>query len=162
VLLCVLIFTAGVLIGYQWGLGQPNSTIARIELPIVSDTAKKVIKPLLQKTLPDSMVRVYHYTQNSFALEKDTMITMGISKLRPTYCVQLGAFTDKKRALNRVSELHDKGLTAYIFEGKSPKGTQWYMVRIGIFTDKKLADKAAFHSENMYKIQSLGRPYNVF
>ncbi|MBS1536616.1 MAG: SPOR domain-containing protein [Bacteroidetes bacterium] len=155
----ILIFVAGVLIGYQMGLGGTHEVITADTTQQI-DTVKKRVK--LPPAMPDSMVNVYHYVQNSFEVEKDSMIYMGISKLRPTYCVQLGAFTDNQRALNRIEELKEKGLTAYIFESKSSKGTQWYCVRIGKFTDKKEADRAAYQSEIKYKVQSLSRPYNVF
>lgn len=154
-----LIFMAGVLIGYQIGLRGTQEIIVA-DTASHSDIVKK--QEVIKQKIPDSMVQVYHYSQNSMEIEKDSMIYVGISTLIPTYCVQLGAFTNNQRALNRIEELKEKGLTAYIFASKSSKGTQWYTVRIGRFDNKNEADRAANQSKIKYKVQSLSRPYNIF
>jgi len=160
VVIGVLLFTAGVLLGYEWGVSQQAPMVVQAPPPQPpKDTVRKIVA---EPPITGPSVQVYNYRTNSLDVLKDSLITIPLSKLEPTHCVQLGAFTDKQRANTRVGELRAKGLTAYIFEGKSLKGKQWYMVRIGLFTDRRSAEQMARSCEKTYKIQSIGRPYSVF
>lgn len=164
VVIGVLLFTAGVLLGYEWGISSQPPVIAQAPpLPVPQDTMRKdTIQKVLEKQPPEESAEVYNYKTNSIDVLPDSLISLPLSKLQPTHCVQLGAFTDKQRAHTRIGELRAKGLTAYIFEGKSQSGKQWYMVRIGLFSDRRIADRMAKICEKTYKIQSIGRPYSIF
>ncbi|MFN8360380.1 MAG: SPOR domain-containing protein [Candidatus Kapaibacterium sp.] len=166
VVIGVLLFMAGVLLGYQWGTSRNVPVSAHLPAPpVVQDTVRKdtVVKPIPREPeVTGPSVKVYNYKTNSMEVLPDSLITLPLSRLQPTHCVQLGAFTNKDRANTRIGELRAKGLTAYIFEGKSQSGKQWYMVRCGLFTERRLADRMASMCEKNYKIQSIGRPYSVF
>ena len=165
VVIGVLLFTAGVLLGYQWGISQQVPQSAQLPPPAVQDTVRKDTVPKALPREPEvtgPSVNVYNYKTNSLDVLPVSLLTLPLSRLQPTHCVQLGAFTNKERAKVRVGELRAKGLTAYIFEGKSQSGKQWYMVRCGLFTERRLAERMASMCEKNYKIQSIGRPYSVF
>jgi len=157
VIIGVLLFTAGVLLGYEWGISSQPPAIAQAPPPPVpQDTMRKdTIRKVLAKQPPEESVEVYNYKTNSIDVLPDSLISLPLSTLLVGKCPKLHAHT-------RVGELRAKGLTAYIFEGKSQSGKQWYMVRIGLFSDRRIADRMAKICEKTYKIQSIGRPYSVF
>lgn len=57
------------------------------------------------------------------------------------YSVQFGAFPDKGGAEQLRQQLKEKGYKAYIVP--ADKGSDYYKVRVGAFTSKKEADRAA-------------------
>jgi len=76
----------------------------------------------------------------------------------PDYCLQLGAFTDLKKAQQLQATLKDRGYTAIIFEGIDTGYRPLHAVRISKFTDIDSATKAASDFTAKERLQAIVRP----
>lgn len=76
----------------------------------------------------------------------------------PDYCLQLGAFTDLKKAQQLQATLKDRGYTAIIFEGIDTGYKPLHAVRISKFTDIDSATKAAADFTAKERLQAIVRP----
>jgi sporulation related protein len=76
----------------------------------------------------------------------------------PDYCLQLGAFTDLKKAQQLQANLKDRGYTAIIFEGIDTGYRPLHAVRISKFTDIDSATKAAADFTAKERLQAIVRP----
>jgi cell division septation protein DedD len=74
------------------------------------------------------------------------------------YCLQLGAFTDLKKAKQLQDSLKEKGYTTSVFEGIDAGYKPWHAVRMSKFTDIDSATKAAADFTLKERIQAIVRP----
>jgi len=76
----------------------------------------------------------------------------------PDYCLQLGAFTDIKKAQQLQASLKDRGYTAIIFEGIDTGYRPLHAVRISKYPDIESATKAAADFTAKERLQAIVRP----
>lgn len=176
--LCLLIFGEGVLIGYENGRAdaikpvpqaKPADTVTPVANPpvqadtqhqqIIADTFTKAPLPP-----PDSLTTVINYALNSWNVQRDTLLSIEKSKAARYYTVQFGAFLLKAQAERRLQELLQKeGLYGYVAELRNASGTRtWYLVRIGLFENKALAEKSAADFNARFHVETIARPLGIF
>jgi len=76
----------------------------------------------------------------------------------PDYCLQLGAFTDLKKAQQLQASLKDRGYAPIIFEGIDSGYKAWHAVRISKYPDIDSATKAAADFTAKERLQAIVRP----
>jgi cell division protein FtsN len=77
---------------------------------------------------------------------------------RTAYSVQVGVFLEEKEAQWFVEELEGKGYTPTIFAGSDADDRPWYAVRIGIYSDKAEATRAASNFSKQESVKAVVRP----
>src|SRR5262249_39760727 len=79
--------------------------------------------------------------------------------LEPEYVtVQVGVFLDEKDASRLLKEMESKGYSPTFFSGRDAEARQWYAVRIGVYSDREQAAKAAANFTQQEKIKAVVRP----
>jgi cell division septation protein DedD len=77
------------------------------------------------------------------------------------FAVQVGAFLSSANAEVLITQLKDRGYTAYIFLAPDMKGRTWHLVRIGGFIDRGTATTAATDFRAKERMTALVRPANA-
>lgn len=72
--------------------------------------------------------------------------------------VQVGVFLDAKEANSLLQQMERKGYAPTFFSGHDAEARQWYAVRIGTYSDKEQATKAAANFTKQEKIKAVVRP----
>lgn len=72
--------------------------------------------------------------------------------------VQVGVFLDEKEASRLLQQMERKGYAPTFFSGRDAEARQWYAVRIGTYSDKDQAAKAAANFTKQEKIKAVVRP----
>lgn len=72
--------------------------------------------------------------------------------------VQVGVFLDAKEANSLLQQMERKGYAPTFFSGRDAEARQWYAVRIGTYSDKEQATKAAANFTKQEKIKAVVRP----
>jgi|ERR1700752_771517 len=72
--------------------------------------------------------------------------------------VQVGVFLDEKEASRLLQQMERKGYAPTFFAGRDAEARQWYAVRIGTYSDKDQAAKAAENFTKQEKIKAVVRP----
>jgi len=72
--------------------------------------------------------------------------------------VQVGVFLDAKEANGLLQQMERKGYAPTFFSGRDAEARQWYAVRIGTYSDKEQATKAAANFTKQEKIKAVVRP----
>lgn len=72
--------------------------------------------------------------------------------------VQVGVFLDAKEANNLLQQMERKGYAPTFFSGRDAEARQWYAVRIGTYSDREQATKAATNFTKQEKIKAVVRP----
>lgn len=79
--------------------------------------------------------------------------------VEPEYVtVQVGVFLDQKEASHLLQQMERKGYAPTFFSGRDAEARQWYAVRIGSYSDKEQATKAAENFTRQEKIKAVVRP----
>lgn len=72
--------------------------------------------------------------------------------------VQVGVFLDAKEANSLLKQMERKGYAPTFFSGRDAEARQWYAVRIGSYSDKEQASRAAANFTKQEKIKAMVRP----
>ena len=72
--------------------------------------------------------------------------------------VQVGVFLDAKEANSLLKQMERKGYAPTFFSGRDAEARQWYAVRIGSYSDKEQATRAAANFTKQEKIKAMVRP----
>lgn len=111
---------------------------------------KELAPPPVDET--DSEVKVIERANPSAAAADDSNKADQL-----TYSVQVGIFQDKNEANQLVRQLRNKGFAPIVLSA-SDNGTQWYSVRIGVYTNQTEAAEAASNLARQEKIKTIVRP----
>lgn len=79
--------------------------------------------------------------------EKNTMVrfkSSGHSK----FAIEVGEYFDELIASNKISQLKNKGYEAYLVINKPNSSSPTYAVRVGVFSDRQMADDFATQLSN--------------
>ena len=79
--------------------------------------------------------------------------------VEPEYVtVQVGVFLDEKDASRLLKEIESKGYSPTFFSGRDAEARQWYAVRIGVYSDREQATKAAANFTKQEGMKAVVRP----
>lgn len=79
--------------------------------------------------------------------------------VEPEYVtVQVGVFLDEKDASRLLKQIESKGYAPTFFSGRDAEARQWYAVRIGIYSDREQATKAAANFTKQEGLKAVVRP----
>lgn len=188
ILIAALLFLAGWIVGRQWPMTEAVSTPAaaeeqRAELPkepLLDDeatarnlTAPKKVTPkvtppaeanasspdaaqaaaaLAPQPPNDGKVVIISEAETDDAKKEE-------AAAEPEYVtVQVGVFLDEKDASRLLKEIESKGYTPKFFSGRDAEARQWYAVRIGIYSDREQASKAAANFTKQEGMKAVVRP----
>jgi len=72
--------------------------------------------------------------------------------------VQVGVFLNEKDASRLLKQVESKGYAPTFFSGRDAEARQWYAVRIGIYSDREQATKAAANFTKQEGLKAVVRP----
>jgi len=72
--------------------------------------------------------------------------------------VQVGVFLNEKEASRLLKQIESKGYAPTFFSGRDAEARQWYAVRIGIYSDREQATKAAANFTKQEGLKAVVRP----
>ena len=72
--------------------------------------------------------------------------------------VQVGVFLDEKEAGRLLQQMENKGYRPTFFSGRDAESRQWYAVRIGVYSDKQQAANAAANFTKQERLKAVVRP----
>jgi len=72
--------------------------------------------------------------------------------------VQVGVFLDEKDASRLLKRIESKGYAPTFFSGRDAEARQWYAVRIGVYSDRDQATKAAVNFTKQEGLKAVVRP----
>lgn len=91
--------------------------------------------------------------------EAETDATKQQDAAEPEYVtVQVGVFLDAKQANSLLQQMERKGYAPTFFSGRDAEARQWYAVRIGSYSDKEQATRAAANFTKQEKLKAVVRP----
>jgi len=93
---------------------------------------------------------------NEFPKSQEAYIAKQLLEEKQYFSVQIGAFLDKKRAINLIENLKVGGNDAYMIEIRATDGERFYRVRIGKMSSLKEAE------ELEQRITKLGYPALIY
>jgi len=76
----------------------------------------------------------------------------------PAYSVQVGVFLTENESQQLVRQLQKKGYTPIVLAATDDEGRLWFSVRIGTYTNKLDAAKAALNIAEQEKLKAVVRP----
>jgi cell division septation protein DedD len=184
VLIGVLLFGAGLVVGSQWISSSAKSadTTARNrepELPrepVLHNTQAPIQKPAqppIQKlaapqppvvTTPPAKTEELPAAaaangEVKIIQEAAAEATEDNAATDPEYVtVQIGVFLDEKEASRLLKDVERKGYAPSFFSSRDAEARQWYAVRIGAYSDKQQAANAAANFTKQEKIKAIVRP----
>ena len=83
----------------------------------------------------------------------------GAAVVEPEYVtVQVGVFLSEKDASSLLKQIESKGYAPSFYTGRDAEARQWYAVRIGVYSDREQAAKAASNFTRQEKIKAVVRP----
>lgn len=77
-----------------------------------------------------------------------------------SFSIQVGVFVDEKDAYQLVRQMQTKGYTPFVLATNDDESRTWYAVRIGTYTDRTEAERAASNIATQEKIKTHVRPLN--
>jgi len=191
-LIGVLLFVAGWIIGRQWTTGETTSTPSvteeqRAGLPTepvldeapatpkaaAPNTARPKLEPPQQPQAPApaaasqapaaaaTVAAAVSPRDDRVVIvsEADTDQTNKQDATEPEYVtVQVGVFLDEKEASRLLQQMERKGYAPTFFSGRDAEARQWYAVRIGTYSDREQATRAAANFTKQEKIKAVVRP----
>ena len=193
ILIGVLLFVAGWIIGRQWPTSESAATPSgvtgehRAELPreplldeemsAPKADAPTRVKPKVELppqpsqhlTTPAPPAVSQAAAAAVLAPPKDDRVVI-VSEAEPAQAnnqesvepeyvtVQVGVFLDEKEASRLLQQMERKGYAPSFFSGRDAEARQWYAVRIGTYSDKEQAGKAAANFTKQEKIKAVVRP----
>lgn len=155
----LLVLGSGLLLGYAlFRAGGPN--FSGLKLPSAKQLESKIKgfrKGSSKKTTTAASVKA---AAASVPVEAAAPPSVAEAPPPPPldYCLQLGAFTDLKKAQQLQASLKDRGYTAIIFEGIDSGYKAWHAVRISKYPDIDSATKAAADFTAKERLQAIVRP----
>lgn len=185
VVIGVLLFLAGWIVGRQWPFAEspavaatttdneraalPNEPVLKEAGPAVKtpkSATPKVDPPLQAPTTPTAAPQAAHaaatqVTDGAVAIisEAEAAPSTEAAASEPEYVtVQVGVFLDEKDASNLLHQIERKGYAPTFFTGRDAEARQWYAVRIGMYSDKQQAANAAANFMKQEKIKAVVRP----
>ncbi|HKQ52781.1 MAG TPA: SPOR domain-containing protein [Pyrinomonadaceae bacterium] len=75
-----------------------------------------------------------------------------------SFSVQVGVFVDEKDANQLVAQLRNKGYAPFVLATNDDEARTWYAVRIGTYTDRTEATRAASNIATQENIRTFVRP----
>ena len=72
--------------------------------------------------------------------------------------VQVGVFLNEKDASRLLKQIESKGYAPTFFSGRDAEARQWYAVRIGVYSDREQATKAAANFTKQEGLKAVVRP----
>ena len=91
--------------------------------------------------------------------EAETDETKKEGAAEPEYVtVQVGVFVDEKDASRLLKQIESKGYAPTFFSGRDAEARQWYAVRIGVYSDREQATKAAANFTKQEGLKAVVRP----
>ena len=79
--------------------------------------------------------------------------------VEPDYVtVQVGVFLEEKDASRLLKEIESKGYSPTFFSGRDAEARQWFAVRIGVYSDRDQASKAAANFTKQEGLKAVVRP----
>lgn len=72
--------------------------------------------------------------------------------------VQVGVFLNEKDASRLLKQVESKGYAPTFFSGRDAEARQWYAVRIGVYSDREQATKAAANFTKQEGLKAVVRP----
>jgi cell division protein FtsN len=187
VVISVLLFGAGLVVGSQWTASGPSSSeaVAENEQPDVpaepvlnekEPTAPKTNSP--KKVNPDAASPPKQPAapapqETAAPAAQAQAVSAGIEIIReaaadpsaeaaesePEYVtVQVGVFVNQDEANRLLKDIERKGYSPSFFSGRDAEARQWYAVRIGAYSDRQQAANAAVNFTRQEKIKAVVRP----
>jgi len=192
-LIGVLLFVAGWIIGRQWTNGETTSTPSAVteeqraglpKEPVLDETpatpkagVPNTARPKLelpqqpQAPAPPAASQAPAAAASVAAAvspkddrvviisEADADQTNKQDAAEPEYVtVQVGVFLDEKEASRLLQQMERKGYAPTFFSGRDAEARQWYAVRIGTYSDREQATRAAANFTKQEKIKAVVRP----
>lgn len=187
VVIAVLLFVAGLIVGRQW-LGTDSVAVAHAAEnehaalptePVLNEEAaappvSSKPKPALpmpkqagetpaEQTAPVAPVTVPGNVPPPQVVSEATIENADQSAntqpAEPDYVtVQVGVFLDEKEAGRLLQQMENKGYRPSFFSGRDAESRQWYAVRIGVYSDKQQAANAAANFTKQEKLKAVVRP----
>jgi len=72
--------------------------------------------------------------------------------------VQVGVFLNEKEASHLLKQIESKGYAPTFFSGRDAEARQWYAVRIGVYSDREQATRAAANFTKQEGLKAVVRP----
>lgn len=185
VVIGVLLFFAGWIVGRQWPMSETAATPTaaadeqRAELPkepLLDDetlarrsNAPRKINPKV--TTPTEATESLAQAAPAPAAPPNDGRVVIVSEAEtdqanneevaaePDYVtVQVGVFLEEKDASRLLKEIESKGYSPTFFSGRDAEARQWYAVRIGVYSDRDQASKAAANFTKQEGLKAVVRP----
>ena len=187
VVIGVLLFLAGWIVGRQWPMSETAATPTaaageqRAELPkepLLNDEALALTRRsnaprrLNPKAIPptEASEGLAQAAQATAAPANDGQVVI-VSEAEtgeanneevavdPEYVtVQVGVFLEQNDASRLLKEIESKGYSPTFFSGRDAEARQWYAVRIGVYTNRDQATKAAANFTKQEGLKAVVRP----
>lgn len=182
VVISVLMFGAGLLVGSQWLTDSRASSnaVAKNEEPdgpaepVLSEqeapsapkvtSPKKVIpvtaptKPAAPAPAPQAQAQAVN-GGIEIIQEAAADGSAETAESEPEYVtVQVGVFLDQNEANRLLKQIENKGYSPSFFSGRDAEARQWYAVRIGAYSDRQQASIAAANFTRQEKLKAVVRP----
>jgi hypothetical protein len=188
VMIGVLLFLAGWVVGRQWTVvaaentfantadelaalpkepvlhedaSAPNVETARSVKPAKVTVPKEAVETPAQASAATSAIAVSQPAGDVRIIEStaDDAAALAGEKAEPEYVtVQVGVFLDQKEASQLLQQIERKGYAPTFFSGRDAEARQWYAVRIGVYSDKQQAANAAANFTKQEKLKAVVRP----
>ena len=184
VVIGVLLFLAGWIVGRQWPMNETAATPTaaaegqRAELPkepLLNDealarksNAPRKVNPKVT-TPTEATEKLAQAAQAPAAPPNDGRVVI-VSEAKteqaneevavePDYVtVQVGVFLEEKDASRLLKEIESKGYSPTFFSGRDAEARQWFAVRIGVYSDRDQASKAAANFTKQEGLKAVVRP----
>jgi cell division septation protein DedD len=188
VVISVMMFGAGLLVGSQWltSSASASEAVAKNKEPDVpaepvlneaEAPAPKATSP--KKVTPDAAppkapsAKAPQDTAMPAAQAQAQAVAGGIeiiqeaaadasgdaAETEPEYVtVQVGVFLDQNEANRLLKQIENKGYSPSFFSGRDAEARQWYAVRIGAYSDRQQAANAAANFTRQEKMKAVVRP----
>jgi SPOR domain len=188
VVIAVLLFVAGLIVGRQW-LGIDSVAVAhaaeneRAALPtepVLNEEAaappatlkarpalplpKQAVETPAEQIAPAAPVAVSGNVPPPQVVSEAVTETadQSAANAQPSesdyVTVQVGVFLDEKEAGRLLQQMESKGYRPTFFSGRDAESRQWYAVRIGVYSDKQQAANAAANLTKQEKLKAVVRP----
>jgi cell division septation protein DedD len=183
VMVGVLLFSAGLLMGVHFGLGSATLVAANsqpsIAKPVDASPPTTIADQTIDRagttqenatrSINNSVSGQIHQPENSAQISSKTKDEVPNSdadadsreKLRdPLFWVQVGVFRSEQEAERLIYDLEDRGYEPAIYEGIDTDERIYFAVRIGSFNDREEAQQSALAFERKEKKRAIVRAIN--
>ena len=184
VVISVLMFGAGLLVGSQWLTSNAASTdaVAQNEEPdlpkepvlqeaepaapkapkkVNPDAAPKPPAPSTPQAPAPQPAAAAQAVNGGIEIIQEAAAdpSADAAESEPEYVtVQVGVFLDQNEANRLLKQIETKGYSPSFFSGRDAEARQWYAVRIGAYSDRQQAANAAANFTRQEKMKAIVRP----